>query len=684
MPASATALHFHPCLLRSARLSPPMSKNTTPIPTKPLANEDAALDTAQIDIAEVLRDEEASPSTNHAQKAGFSALTLGAIGVVYGDIGTSPLYAFRDSLHAMSEGGAVARADVLGILSLLIWSLILVVSIKYVAFLLRVDNRGEGGILALYTMVRLAIGKRSLPMLALAILGAALFFGDAIITPAVSVLSAVEGTILFLPTLEEWVVPVTIGILLGLFLAQRQGTSRIAVAFGPIMVLWFTVLASLGAWAIRLEPGVLAAFNPLWGVQFLFNHQALAFAVLGAVVLAITGAESLYADLGHFGRKPISAAWVFLVFPALLLNYLGQGALAISDPNLAENIFFALCPPQFLPLFVVLATAATVIASQAVISGAFSIGRGAIQLGLLPRLTIRHTSANQSGQIYIGALNWAMLIGVITLVAEFKTSYNLTSAYGIAVTGTMVVTTSLTFFYLYRAKILPLWATILIVAPFALIEYAFFGANLLKFFEGGFVPLTVASTLGIMMWAWWRGTQAVMSRIHRQQVGLASFVKSMDKSSVHVVDGTAFFLSPDPDVAPTALLHNLKHNRVLHSENILLTIETLRTPTANEDERATYEMMSPRFSRLTLRFGFMETPNVSAAMVHARKAGLKFDVMRSTFFLGRKRPVVTGNFGIDRALNRLYALLSRFSADPSDYYYLPRDRVVELGERVAI
>ncbi len=663
---------------------PPMSKNITPKSAKSLAKDDAASAAAQIDIAEVLREEEAAPQGDHAQKASFSALTLGAIGVVYGDIGTSPLYAFRDSLHAMSGGGPIAPADILGILSLLIWSLILVVSIKYVAFLLRVDNRGEGGILALYTMVRLAIGKRSLPMLALAILGASLFFGDAIITPAVSVLSAVEGAILFMPDLHNWVVPVTIGILLGLFLAQRQGTSRIAVAFGPIMVLWFVILAGLGAWNIRLEPGVLAAFNPVWGFEFLANHQALAFVVLGAVVLAITGAESLYADLGHFGRKPITAAWVFMVFPALLLNYLGQGALAISDPSLAKNIFFALCPPQFLPLFVVLATAATVIASQAVISGAFSIGRAAIQLGLLPRLSIRHTSANQSGQIYIGALNWAMLIGVVSLVLMFQTSYRLTSAYGIAVTGTMVVTTSLAFFYLFKSRLLPLWAAILITAPFAIIEYAFFGANLLKFFEGGYVPLAVATTIGTMMWAWWRGTQAVMSRIHRQQVGLASFVKSMGKSSVHVVDGTAFFLSPDPDVAPTALLHNLKHNRVLHEENILLTIETLRTPTANEDERATYEMLSPRFSRLTLRFGFMETPNVSAAMVHARKAGLKFDVMKSTFFLGRKRPVVTGNFGLDRALNRLYALLSRFSADPSDYYYLPRDRVVELGERVAI
>ncbi len=639
----------------------------------------------QIDIAEYLRDEDdETPEAAHGPKGSFAALSVGAIGVCYGDIGTSPLYAFRDSLAALSQGGVIARPEILGILSLLIWSLILVVTLKYVFFLLRVDNRGEGGILALYTMVRLALGKRSIPMLTLAIMGAALFFGDAIITPAVSVLSAVEGAVLFLPNMHDWVVSITVGILLALFLLQRQGTATIAVAFGPIMVIWFIVLAGLGLWNIRLAPEVLLAFNPLWGIDFLLHHQGLAFIVLGAVVLAITGAESLYADLGHFGRKPISAAWVFMVFPALLMNYLGQGALAITDPTLSKNIFFALCPPQFLPFFVVLATAATVIASQAVISGAFSIGRAAIQLGLLPRLAIRHTSANQSGQIYIPTLNWAMLIGVLSLVIMFRSSYQLTSAYGIAVTGTMVVTTSLAFFYLYKSGNLPLWATILIVAPFAIIEYAFFGANLLKFMDGGYVPLAVASTMGVIMWAWWRGTQAVLERIHSQQVNLTSFVKTMSHSSAHIVDGTAFFLTPDADVAPTALLHNLKHNRVLHEQNILLTIETLRTPTADADERATYEVLGPHFARVTLRFGYMETPNVTAAMVHARKKGLKFDVMRSSFFLGRKRPVVTGNFGVDRALNRLYALLSRFSADPSDYYYLPRERVVELGERVAI
>ncbi len=680
--ASATAMHFHRCR-RVLRTSPTMSKNTTPKPAKSLANGSTSDADAQIDIAEVLREDDAPPPAS-AHQASFAALTIGAVGVVYGDIGTSPIYAFRESLKAVSEHGTIDTPSVLGILSLLIWALILIVTMKYVLFLLRVDNRGEGGILALYTMVRLAVGRRSVPILILAILGAALFFGDAIITPAISVLSAVEGAVLIAPTLEEWVVPTTIGILVALFAVQRSGTGKIAGLFGPITALWFLALGALGVWNIVANPSVLVAFNPIYGVQFLLEHHNVALLILGAVFLAVTGAEALYADLGHFGRRPIMLAWFALVFPALVLNYLGQGALVLTQPEMAENVFFALCPPELLPFLVALATAATVIASQAVISGAFSMGRAAIQLGLLPRLAIRHTSANQSGQIYIGALNWAMLFGVLWLVMRFENSSGLASAYGIAVTGTMIVTTILALIYLVASRTLPLFWAMLAIGPIFVIESIFLVSNLAKVADGGYVPLLVALVLSTMMWAWWRGTQAVMRKQHRQQISLESFVKSMGKSSVHVVNGTAFFLSPDPDVAPTALLHNLKHNRVLHEENILLTIETLRTPTANEDERATYEMLSPRFSRLTLRFGFMETPNVSAAMIHARKVGLKFDVMRSTFFLGRKRPVVTGTFGADRALNRLYALLSRFSADPSDYYYLPRDRVVELGERVAI
>jgi KUP system potassium uptake protein len=658
-----------------------MTNRTTLKSTKPVAP--AALAGPQIDIADYLRDDEPDTPPPPAPTS-FAALTLGAIGVVYGDIGTSPIYAFRESLAAVRNTGQIDPLAVLGILSLLIWALVLIVTVKYVLFLLRIDNRGEGGILALYTMVRLAIGRRSIPILALAILGASLFFGDAIITPAISVLSAVEGAVLIAPDLNNWVVPATVGILIALFAVQRQGTGRISGLFGPITALWFVVLAALGLWNIAAQPEVLAALNPSYAMLFLIQHQDVALVILGAVFLAVTGAEALYADLGHLGRRPIMLAWFFLVFPALVLNYLGQGALVLANPHLSENVFFALCPPAALPALVALATAATVIAAQAVISGAYSMGRTAIQLGLLPRLTIRHTSANQSGQIYIATLNWAMLIGVLWLVLRFENSSSLASAYGIAVTGTMVVTGILAFVYLGISRLVPWALALVLVGPVLLIEVVFLTSNLSKIRDGGYVPLLVAFGLSVIMWAWWRGTQAVLARIHRQQVGLDSFVKSMRHSSAHMVEGTAFFLSPDSDVVPTALLHNLKHNRVLHELNIVLTIETLRTPKANDDERCQYEMLSPHFARLILRFGFMEVPNVSAAMVFARRAGLKFDVMKSTFFLGRKRPVVTCPVSLERGLNRLYALLSRFSADPSDYYYLPRDRVVELGERVAI
>ena len=641
----------------------------------PLFDED------ELDIAAYLRDEGEEPHV--AVPKSFAALTLGAVGVVYGDIGTSPIYALREALRPVARDG-LERTEVLGLLSLLAWTLILVVTLKYVLFLLRQDNRGEGGVLALYTLVRLTIGRRSIPTLVLAIAGAALFAGDATITPAISVLSAVEGAGLVFPHLDYWVVPLTMGILFGLFLIQRQGTARIAVAFGPIMLLWFSMLAVTGLWHIVANPGVLVALNPAYGVEFLIEHRTVAFFVLGALSLAVTGAEALYADLGHFGRRPIMAAWMMLVFPALMLNYFGQGALVLIDPFAIEDPFFRLVPAPILPFFVALATSATVIAAQAVISGAFSITRAAVQLGLLPRLTIRHTSYDQSGQIYIAAINWAQLLTVLWLVVAFGNSGALASAYGIAVTGTMVVSTALSVIYMSRSGQLSLWMAILIAAPIGLLEYGFLASNLTKVTDGGYVPLIIAGIVGLAMWSWWRGTQNMVVKSHKQLVGLNSFVKSMSHSSVHIVPGTAFFLTPDPTVVPSALLHNLKHNLVLHEQNVLLTVETLRVPVATPEERVSYEPLDGRFVRLILRFGFMETPNVSRAMVNARKAGLRFDVMSSSFFLGRRRPVVAGSFGLDRMLDRIYAALTRFSADPSDFYHLPRDRVVELGERVAV
>lgn len=648
-------------------------------PSLPLFDEEA------LDISDYLKSEQEAPSDIHTDtthKQGVALLTLGAIGVVYGDIGTSPIYAFREALRA--TGAAVpGTAEVLGILSLLIWTLILIVTVKYVFFLLRAENRGEGGILALYTLVRLATGRRSIPILLLALGGAALFAGDAAITPAISVLSAVEGMELILPALHAYVLPVTLGILIALFAVQRKGTASMAKLFGPICVLWFLVLAGLGLWHIADTPWVLASFNPLWGADFLIDHLAVAFAVLGAVFLAVTGGEALYADLGHFGRRPITLAWFALVLPALVLNYLGQGAMVLADPEKAENSFFALAPEPALPFLVALATAATVIASQAVISGAFSMARGAVQLGFLPRLRIRHTAEGQSGQIYLGAVNWLLLLAVLWLVVSFGSSSALASAYGIAVTGTMVLTTVLGALYLVRSGRLRVGLAMLMVAPVLVVEGVFLGSNLAKIADGGYVPLAAALAIGFVMWAWWRGTQAVRARVQRLAVSVPSFVRMMRNSSVHGIPGTAFFLTGDPDIVPSALLHNIKHNRVLHEQTVLLTVETLRVPYATAEERATVEALGGSFLRLTLRFGFMETPNVSRAMTHARRAGLRFDVMGSTFFLGRRRAVATGH-GFELLMDRIYVALSRMAADPTDFYHLPRDRVVELGERVAI
>ena len=647
-------------------------------PALPLFDEEA------LDIADYLK-AEAAPDDIHrdeTHRQGLAALTIGAIGVVYGDIGTSPIYAFREALKA--TGAAVpGPAEVLGILSLLIWTLILIVTVKYVFFLLRADNRGEGGILSLYTLVRLAAGKRSVPVLLLALAGAALFAGDAAITPAISVLSAVEGMGLILPAMSYYVIPITLGILMALFVVQRRGTASVARLFGPICAVWFLALAGLGLWHIADEPSVLGAFNPVWGVSFLVNHTEVAFVVLGAVFLAVTGGEALYADLGHFGRRPIMLAWFALVLPALVLNYLGQGAMVLAKPELAENSFFALAPEAMLPLLVLLATAATVIASQAVITGAFSMARGAVQLGFLPRLRILHTAEGQSGQIYIGAVNWLLLAAVLWLVISFGSSSALASAYGIAVTGTMVLTSILGVLYLVRSGRLSAPLAVLLAAPILGVEGVFLASNAMKIGDGGYVPVVAALVIALVMWAWWRGTQAVKARVAKLAISVENFVRMMRNSSVTVIPGTAFFLTGDPDIVPSALLHNIKHNRVLHQQTVLLTVETLRVPYATAEERATVEPLGGCFLRVILRFGFMETPNVSRAMAHARSAGLKFDVMASTFFLGRRRAVATGK-GMELVMDRLYVGLSRMAADPTDFYHLPRDRVVELGERVAI
>jgi KUP system potassium uptake protein len=611
------------------------------------------------------------------------ALAIGAIGVVYGDIGTSPLYALREALRPAAEDG-LTRAEVLGVVSLIIWSLTLIVTVKYVLFLLRADNRGEGGVLALYTLARLAIGRRSLPVLFLGIAGAALFFGDALITPAISVLSAIEGIKLVTPALEHYVLPITLAILFGLFIVQQHGTAAISVAFGPITAIWFLAMALMGLWQLAGDWTVLAAVNPVYGVQFMLEHGLIAFIVLGAVFLCVTGAEALYADLGHFGKAPIRLAWFVLVFPALVINYLGQAALVLHEPGALENPFYLMVPSSLLPFLVGLATMATVIAAQAVITGAYSMARAAIQLGLLPRLNIVHTSEATSGQIYMPAINWLLLFGVLTFVATFQTSENLAAAYGIAVTGAMIVDTILAIIFAHRGWKWSLWLVLPVAAPFLALEATFLMSNLVKLPDGGYVPVSLALGFSFLMFAWWRGVQLAFEKGHKQMVDLDSFAKSMLKSSVHVVPGTAIFLTSDPKAVPPAFLHNLKHNRVLHEKNVILTVETQRVPKVTADERAEFIPINDRFSRLVLRFGFMETPNISKALARARREGLKFDVMTTSFFLGRRKVVPGDRIGLPLVLDRLFVALGRFAADPSDYYHLPRDRVVELGSRMTV
>ncbi|MDE3239628.1 MAG: potassium transporter Kup [Paracoccaceae bacterium] len=621
--------------------------------------------------------------TSAQTKEGLAALTLGAVGVVYGDIGTSPIYAMRESLRVVAADG-LERSQVIGVVSMLIWALVIIVTLKYVLVLLRADNHGEGGILALYTLVREAMGARSLWVLGLAIAGASLFFGDAIITPAISVLSAVEGTELITPSLSTYVLPITLAILVGLFLVQRHGTAAVSTAFGPITAVWFIVLAGLGLRAIAAEPTILVALDPRRAVLFLVHERALSFVVLGAIFLAVTGAEALYADLGHFGKAPIRIAWLALVFPALIANYLGQGALVMAHPQAVEDPFFLLVPHALLPWLVALATLATIIASQAVITGAYSMTRSAIQLGFLPRLTIRHTSEAQSGQIYIGVLNWLLFVGVVMLVLSFRSSSALASAYGIAVTGTMIVTTVLTIVLARRSWGRPHWQIVLLASPLVLLELAFLASNLLKLPDGGYVPVTLAVILALLMAAWWRGVQRVKRREGQAKVDLESFAHSIaEDPRVERISGTAFFLTSDASAVPLALLHNLKHNHVLHEQNVLITIETMRIPQVRSEDRVEFLPIDENFSRLKVRFGFMETPNLSRAISLARRSGLRFDVMSSTFFLGRRK-VVASKGGIERVFDRLFIGMGKFAADPSDYYHLPRDRVVELGTRISL
>jgi KUP system potassium uptake protein len=555
-------------------------------------------------------------------KTGFWALTLGCIGVVYGDIGTSPLYAVRESiLAAVGPGNAANETVVFGILSLIIWSLLFVVTAKYVLILLRADNNGEGGTLALMALASRALGRNAGIVILLGIISGALFYGDAIITPALSVLSAIEGLKVETPAFDSYVVPITVVILIALFSVQSRGTAKVAAFFGPVTLIWFFAIAAAGVWHTARYPAVLLAFNPYYGISFLLHHGIIGFFTLGAVFLVVTGSEALYADLGHFGRGPIRFAWLAVVLPALTVNYLGQGALVLTDPKTIDNPFFLLFPSWALLPMVVLATAATVIASQAVITGAYSLTRQAIQLGLLPRLEIRHTSEALFGQIYMPRVNTLLLVGVLLLVALFRSSSSLASAYGIAVTGTMVVTALMAIVVIWRVWRWPLIGALALMMPFLFIDLTFLAANMLKIVEGGWMPLALGALVMAVMYTWRRGSRLLFEKTRKQEMPLQSLVANLEKKPPHVVPGTAVFFTSDPEFAPTALLHSLKHYKVLHEKNVILTIVTADTPRVSEDDRVKITSLSSLFSRVTLQFGFMETPNVPRALAIARKLG---------------------------------------------------------------
>ena len=627
-------------------------------------------------------------ASNEAQDgsvtAGFWGLTLGSIGVVFGDIGTSPLYAFRVAVAGATEGQPLTRVMVLGVLSLILWALLIVVTAKYVLLLLRADNNGEGGTLSLMALGQRALGRRRLFLLGLGVVGASMFIGDSMITPAISVLSAVEGLKLATPGLEHYVVPLTLFILVVLFSVQSSGTARAASAFGPVMVLWFSTLAVMGLVHISDDPSVLAAINPWYAIHFLLSHGTIGLVTLGAVFLAVTGGEALYADLGHFGRKPIQAGWLYFVLPALLINYFGQGALVLSNPAAIENPFYRMVPDILLLPLVGLATAATVIASQAVITGAYSLTRQAVQLGLLPRFEVRYTSESHAGQIYLPRVNRLLLIGVMLLVLVFHTSSGLASAYGIAVSTTMVVDGIMGFVVIWKLWNWRAASAAAIIVPLVIVDTTFFSANLLKLLEGAWVPLLFGVAMAVMIWTWRRGSAMLIDKTRRTEVPLDDLISSLEKRPPHLVKGTAIFLTSDPNFVPTALLHNLKHNKVLHEQNVILTVETAQTPRVDPAERVRMEQISDKFAKVRLRFGFMESPNVPKALAIARKLGWQFDIMSTSFFVSRRSLKPSSHSGMPRWQDHLFIGLSRSANDATDYFQIPTGRVVEVGTQVTI
>lgn len=619
------------------------------------------------------------------EKTALGTLAFAALGIVFGDIGTSPLYTLKECFSG-HFGLMPTPENVIGILSLVFWSILLVVSLKYVSFVLLADNRGEGGIMALMALARRKAIPRWQPLLIwIGIAGAALFYGDAVITPAISVLSATEGLGIAAPSLERWELPLAIGVLLALFMLQKHGTARVGMLFGPVMLLWFAVLAALGTMSIAKHPEILVALNPLHGLHFVLEHGKLAFLALGAVVLALTGAEALYADMGHFGRPAIRLAWFAGVLPALVLNYFGQGALLLANPESAENPFFLLAPEWGRLPLTLLATVATVIASQAVISGAFSLTRQAVQLGYCPRVHILHTSAKEIGQIYIPVVNWSLLAAVVVLILSFHSSSNLAAAYGIAVTGTMVLTTILACVVARTQWKWPLWLALSVTAVFLFVDIAFFAANALKIFEGGWLPLAMGATIFLLFATWKRGRNLMTAQLEASELPLQDFVDNLCAYPPAKVPGTAVFMSSSISGVPHALLHNLKHNKVLHERVVFLTIRTEDIPIVSANERIEVTHLGTGFWQMQARYGFLETPDIPHVLEEGGEdCGLTFESMDTSYFLSRETLIASRHPGMPLWRVRLFSLMSRNALKATDFFKIPPNRVVEMGTQVEI
>lgn len=613
-------------------------------------------------------------------------MTLAALGIVYGDIGTSPLYALKESFAASHI--SVTQTNVFGFVSLIIWSLLLIVTLKYVVFILRADNKGEGGVVILMQQAIHGLkGKPAWVVMMMGLVGTALFYGDAMITPAISVLSAAEGLTVISPHFTHWVMPIALCILVGLFWIQKHGTQKIGTLFGPVMLVWFSTLTLIGLYQISQHPGILHAINPYYGLHFATHHGWGGFIGLGAVVLAVTGAEALYADMGHFGRRPIQYAWIGMVLPALAINYIGQGALLLREPTAIDNPFFKSVPEWGLIPLIILATVATIIASQAVISGAYSLTRQAIQLGFSPRMSIIHTSKDEMGQIYMPTVNWLLMTAVVLVVLGFHDSGHLAAAYGIAVTGTMVMTSILFCMVMIRQWHWPKWVALGLTSVFLCFDLVFFSANLLKLTHGGWLPMLVAIVLVFTFSTWRLGRRLLQQQQQDGFESLDDFLRNLDTYPPQTVPGNAVFMVSDPYNIPRALLHNLKHNKILHERNILLTIQTKDVPHVDTADRLAIKQLNSRFSRIIANYGFQETPNIRHILALAEQQGMDLELMETSFFLSRDSLTLAGKTAphhMSRLRSRYFKWLYKNSTPPTDFYHIPSNRVVELGSQMSI